>query len=67
MKFLPEKFYVKIYYEYYTGKKLDLDRPVEFNQKIQWMKIFYRPLILNKLVDKYAVREYVKEKIGEGY
>ena len=67
MKFLPEKFYVKIYYEYYTGKKLDLDNPVEFNQKIQWMKLFYRPRILNKLVDKYAVREYVKEKIGESY
>lgn len=58
---------MKIYYEYYTGKKLDLDHPVEFNQKIQWMKIFYRPPILNKLVDKYAVREYVKEKIGESY
>ncbi len=67
MKFLPQKFYVKIYYEYYTGKKLNLDQPVEFNQKIQWMKVFYRPPILNKLVDKYAVRSYVKEKAGEQY
>ena len=67
MKFLPQKWYVKIYYEYYTGKVLDLDRPVEFNQKIQWLKVFYRPPILNKLVDKYAVRAYVKEKVGDEY
>ena len=58
---------MKIYYEYYTGKVLDLDKPVEFNQKIQWMKVFYRPPILNTLVDKYAVRSYVKEKVGDSY
>ena len=67
IKFLPPSFYVKIYYEYYTGKKLDLKNPVEFNQKIQWLKVFYRPTILNQLVDKYEVRSYVKKKIGEQY
>jgi|SRR5690606_129529 len=67
IKFLPQKLYVKIYYEYYTGKKLDLDDPREFNQKIQWLKVFYRKPILNQLVDKYAVRQYVGETIGEGY
>ncbi|WP_245939471.1 ATP-grasp fold amidoligase family protein [Tenacibaculum gallaicum] len=54
-------------YEYYTSKKLDLDNPVEFNQKLQWLKAFYHPKILNQLVDKYAVREYVIEKIGSQY
>lgn len=67
LKFLPQKTYVKYYYEYYTGKKLDYDNPVEFNQKISWYKVFYHPSILNQLVDKYAVREYVKEKIGGQY
>ena len=67
MKFLPQEWYVRIYYEYYTGKKLDLENPVEFNEKIQWLKVYYRPEILTQLVDKYAVREYVKEKIGEEY
>lgn len=67
LKFLNPEFYVKIYYEYYTGKKLDLNNPVEFNQKVQWLKVYYQPPILNKLVDKYAVREYVKEKVGEKY
>ena len=67
MKFLPAPLYMKIYYEYYTGKKLDLKNPQDFNQKIQWLKVYYRAPILHKLVDKYEVREYVKEKVGEKY
>lgn len=67
MKFLPPPFYVKIYYEYYTGKKLNLENPIEFNEKIQWLKVFYKPPILTTLVDKYEVRNYVKEKVGEKY
>jgi len=67
MKFLPQAWFVEYMYEYYTGKKLDLKNPIEFNQKIQWYKVFFQPKILNKLVDKYAVREYVSEKIGSQY
>ncbi|UJH66828.1 ATP-grasp fold amidoligase family protein [Allomuricauda sp. SCSIO 65647] len=67
MKFLPPKNYVKIYYEYYSGKKLDLQNPIEFNQKIHWLKVFYKPSILTQLVDKYEVRSYVEEKIGKQY
>ncbi|MCK0160272.1 ATP-grasp fold amidoligase family protein [Allomuricauda sp. F6463D] len=67
MKFLPEDIFMKAYYEYYTGKKLNLENPVDFNQKIQWYKLYYRPKILSQLVDKYEVRDYVKEKVGEQY
>ena len=67
LKFLPQEPYAKIFYEYYSGKKLDLENPVEFNEKIQWLKVYYHPDILTKLVDKYEVRSYVKEKIGEEY
>lgn len=66
-KFLPQKIYIKFFYEYYSGKRLDYNNPIEFNQKISWLKVFYHPKILNQLVDKYAVREYVKEKIGVKY
>ncbi len=67
MRSLPPKIYTPISYEYYTGKKLDLENPIEFNEKLQWMKVFYHPKILNLLVDKYAVRTYVEEKIGAQY
>ena len=62
MRFLPPKIYAHFLYEYYTGKKLNLDNPKEFNEKIQWLKVFYHPKILNQLVDKFAVRSFVKVK-----
>ncbi|MBT8393378.1 MAG: glycosyltransferase [Bacteroidia bacterium] len=67
MRFLPPKIYAHFLYEYYTGKKLDLDDPKEFNEKIQWYKVHYHPKILNQLVDKYEVRAYVQDKIGSQY
>jgi len=67
MTFLPPRIYAHFLYEYFTGKKLNLENPVEFNEKIQWYKVFYHPKTLNQLVDKYAVREYVEEKIGDKY
>ena len=67
MKFLPAEYYLKVYFEYYTGKKLNLANPQEFNEKIQWLKAYYRPAVLTQVVDKYAVREFVKERVGEEY
>lgn len=67
MTFLPPEKYASYLYEYYTGKKLNLENPVEFNAKIQWLKVYYHPKILNQLVDKYAVRAYVEAKIGVQY
>ncbi len=67
MQFLPLKLYLESYYEYYVGKKMDLDNPIEFNQKIQWLKAYYRVPILTQLVDKYEVRKYVEKTIGSKY
>lgn len=67
MTFLPQEYYVKCYYEYYSGKKINYNNLVEFNQKLTWYKVFYRPKILNVLVDKFAVRNFVKDRIGKGF
>lgn len=67
MTFLPPQKYVHYLYEHTTGKKLNLNNPKEYNEKIQWYKVFYRPKILNQLVDKYAVRTYIEDKIGPQY
>jgi len=65
VKILPMDFYAKIHYEYYTDKMLDLSNPIEFNQKLHWLKVYFHPEIITKLADKYEVREYVEEKIGK--
>ena len=67
MRFLPSKFYVKIHYEYFSGKKLDLNNPQDFNAKIEWYKVFFRPKILNTLADKYEVRKFIEVNIGKQY
>ena len=67
MKFLPPPLYVRVSYEYYNRKKLDLDNPREFNEKIQWLKVYYKDPRLTQLVDKYSVRSYVREKVGGKY
>ncbi len=64
---LPQEYYAKIYYEYYHDKKLNLKNPVKYVEKLQWLKVYFHPPILTKLVDKYEVREYVKERIGDKY
>ena len=67
VRFLPSKLYVKIHYEYFSGNKLDLNNPKDFTEKIAWYKVFYRPKSLNQLVDKFAVRAFIEEKIGSQF
>lgn len=65
--FLPDKIYLKIKFRLKMGKKLDLNNPQTFNEKIQWLKLYDRKDNYTMMADKYKVREYIKEKIGEEY
>ncbi len=58
---------LKEWYWRNTGKVLRLDYPRSFNEKIQWLKLCDSTAIKTDLADKYKVREYVREKIGEQY
>ncbi len=44
------------------GRELDLANPVTFNEKLQWMKLYDRDPLKVQCADKYAVREYVRQK-----
>ena len=50
-----------------TGKPLNLEQPKTLSEKIQWLKLYYQNPLLTTLADKYTVRPYVAEKIGEEY
>ena len=63
----PDKAFQKWDYKIHTGRKLNMKNPQTYCEKLQWLKYYYRNPEYTKLVDKYAVREYVKEKIGEEY
>ena len=62
-----DESFLKEKYESNFGRELDLENPKTFNEKIQWRILRDRKDIYTKLADKYLVREYVKEKIGEEY
>ena len=49
------------------GREVELDNPIKFNDKLQWLKLNWYDPIATKCADKYEVREYVKEKIGQEY
>jgi hypothetical protein len=67
LKFIPTKPYLKLVYKIKTGKALNLDSPVGFCEKLQWLKIHDIHPEYTQLVDKTAVRDYITEKIGEDY
>lgn len=63
-RIVPDKLFLKAYYHSVFGKKLDLVNPTTFNEKLQWLKLYYRKPQLTEMVDKYAAKEYVKRVLG---
>lgn len=60
-----DSIYLKLLYRYRMGKPLDLKTPKTYNEKLQWLKLYDRNPLYIKLVDKYEVRKYIADKIGE--
>ena len=55
------------WYERKTGQVLDLANPKTFNEKLQWLKLNDHTHKRSELSDKFMVRQYIKEKIGDKY
>ena len=58
---------IKKFYFKKKKKKLNIDKPLSFNEKIQWLKLHDSTPIKTRLTDKYLVREWIIGKIGEEY
>lgn len=66
-KFIPDKLYLHLLYRLHLGKKLNLKNPQTFNEKLQWLKLYNRRPEYTIMVDKYAVKEYVANKVGNEF
>ena len=62
LQFLSDQTFIKIKYRLSLGKKLNLKNPQTFNEKLQWLKLNDRKPEYTNMVDKYAVKEYIKER-----
>ena len=49
------------------GKPLDLNNLRTFTEKMQWIKIYDATPLKSRLADKYLVRRWIADKIGEQY
>lgn len=45
-----------------TGRYPDLESPTLFSEKLQWIKLYYQDPLMARCVDKFEVREYIKEQ-----
>lgn len=59
--YIEERFYREV------GYFPNLDNPKTFNEKINWLKLYYKNDNLSRCVDKYEFKDYIKEQLGEGY
>lgn len=64
---VSDEEYLKKMYKFKMGKKLDLENPKTFNEKLQWLKLYNRRPEYTMMADKVAVREYIAKTIGEEY
>ena len=62
--FITDKLYLKWLYRLKMGHKLNLNNPLTFTEKLQWLKLYDRNPEYTQLVDKAAVKHIVGEKIG---
>lgn len=63
----PDKAYLSIMFKYRMGYSIDWSNPKSYSEKLQWLKLYDRNPLYTTLVDKYEVKKYVSEKIGDQY
>ncbi|HRU98901.1 MAG TPA: ATP-grasp fold amidoligase family protein [Ruminococcus sp.] len=64
---MPDREYLSKRFKARLGYPLNLDNPITFNEKLQWLKLYDRRPEYTTMVDKYAVKRYVADTIGVQY
>lgn len=66
-KIIPDKMYIQMLYFKHFKNFPDLKNPRTYNEKLQWLKLYDRKPIYTIMVDKYRVKEYVANIIGDEF
>lgn len=64
---IPDKIYLDIRFRKVFGRGINWKNPKTYNEKLQWLKIHDRKPIYTTMVDKFEVKQYVADRIGEEY
>lgn len=66
-EFLPDSVFLRLKYRLKFRKKLHLNSPVTFTEKLQWLKLHDRRPEYTEMTDKYLVKKHIADKIGSEY
>lgn len=66
-RLIPDSLYLRLIYRRATGCTLRLNPPVNYNEKLQWLKLHDRKPHYSRMVDKYEAKKYIAERVGEEY
>lgn len=61
---MPDEKFLRLQYECFSGRKLNLENPRTLTEKLQWLKLYDRRPEYTKMADKYEVKKLVSGKIG---
>ena len=64
---MPDEKFLSRIFQILMNQELSLEHPKTFNEKLQWLKLYNRKTSYTTMVDKYKVREYIRERLGEKY
>ena len=64
---LSDRLLLSLKFKHFFHRKLDWENPQTFSEKIQWLKIYGRTRLNTVMSDKYAVKQYITERIGGQY
>ena len=67
LNWMSDETYLKFAFRVRCGSTLDLENPKTYNEKLQWLKLHDRKPEYTTMVDKYEVKQYIAEKIGDEY
>ena len=67
LNWVDDETYLKIAFRISLGRRLNLENPKTYSEKLQWLKLHYRKSDLTAWVDKYEAKELAKQLIGEKY
>ena len=62
---IPDRLYLCLKHFKRTGKFPNLRNPQTYTEKLQWIKLHDRNPLYTTLVDKYEVKNYVAQRLGE--
>lgn len=67
LNWMTDRTYLRLIYRARLGSSLKLKNPTTFNEKLQWLKLYDHNPEYTTMVDKYAAKKWVADRIGNEY